>query len=306
MRSTMRDVPLTITSILRHGTTRHGDSEVVTATESGLRRIGYARLGARAAKLANGLRRLGVRGDERVATFGWNNQEHLEAYLAVPAMGAVLHPLDIQLTPEQAGSISGHAEDRIVIVDASLAEGFAKILPELTTVHTVLVTGTGDAPALDGLGKQVIPYERVLAEEPEDFAWPDVDERSAAAMCYPTVYSHRSSWLHALTVCSGNAAGVRVDDRLLPVVPMSRYSAWGLPYAALMSGADLVLPDRFLRPEPLLRLVEQARPTVCGAEPTVWHDVRSYLDDHPERDLSSLRLIVRDGSVLVPNGQDVS
>ncbi|WP_409496759.1 fatty acid--CoA ligase [Amycolatopsis sp. cmx-11-12] len=307
MRSTMQDSPLTITSILRHGTTWYGENEAVTATETGTRRASYTEVGARCARLANGLRRLGVQGYDRVATFGWNNQEHLEAYLAVPAMGAVLHTLNIRLFAEQIVYIANHAQDRVVIVDASLVDAFAPLLPQLESVRTVLVTGEVDMSVLEGAGKQVLSYEQVLARESDEFAWPDVDESSAAAMCYTSgttgnpkgvVYSHQSAWLHSLAVCSGNCLGVRFDDRVLPIVPMFHANAWGLPYAALMAGASLILPDRFLQPEPLVRLVETERPTLSGAVPTVWSDVLAYLATEPGHDLSSLRMIACGGSAV--------
>jgi fatty-acyl-CoA synthase len=127
MRSTMQDVPLTIGAITRHGTTVHRDSEVVTATEDGSRRLSYGELGERVARLANALRALGIDGDQRVATFMWNNSEHLEAYLAVPSMGAVLHTLNIRLPADQLVYIANHAEDQVVIVDASLVPLLAPI-----------------------------------------------------------------------------------------------------------------------------------------------------------------------------------
>src|SRR3954454_12036016 len=188
MRSTMQDFPLTISSILRHGTEVHGDGEVVTATAEGSRSASYADLGRRAARLANGLRSLGVSGDQRVATFQWNNAEHLEAYLAVPSMGAVLHTLNIRLFPEQLTYIANHAEDKVVIVDDSLVGPLARLLHTFGTVEHVVVAGPGAASAdLDALrasGKQVHLYDDLLDAAEHTFAWPRLDELDAAAMCY--------------------------------------------------------------------------------------------------------------------------
>ena len=280
MRSTMQDHPLTIGGILRHGTTVHADSEVVTATGDGMRSMSYADLGRRAAKLANALRGLGITGDQRVGTFQWNNTEHLEAYLAVPSMGAVLHTLNIRLFPEQLTYIANHAEDRVVIVDAALVDLLAKVLPTFDTVTHVLVAGP-DAASVDlGLlrssGKEVLLYEDLLSEQPDTFDWPDVDERDAAAMCYTSgttgnpkgvVYSHRSAYLHSMAVGMGVSAGLTWEDRVLPIVPMFHANAWGLAYASLMVGASLVMPDRWLQAEPLVRFMEQARPTVSASKP---------------------------------------
>ena len=148
---------------MAHGTAVHGDSEVVTATPDGTRSRTYAEVGRRAARLAHGLRGLGIDGDQRVATFMWNNAEHLEAYLAVPSMGAVLHTLNIRLFPEQLVYIANHAEDRVVIVDDSLVPLFAKQLPQLETVTHVLVAGPdaagADLDALRAAGKEVLLYE---------------------------------------------------------------------------------------------------------------------------------------------------
>ncbi|HJR39027.1 MAG TPA: fatty acid--CoA ligase [Nocardioidaceae bacterium] len=310
MRSTMQDHPLTIGGILRHGTTVHADSEVVTATGDGMRSMSYADLGRRAAKLANALRGLGITGDQRVGTFQWNNTEHLEAYLAVPSMGAVLHTLNIRLFPEQLTYIANHAEDRVVIVDAALVDLLAKVLPTFDTVTHVLVAGP-DAASVDlGLlrstGKEVLLYEDLLSEQPDTFDWPDVDERDAAAMCYTSgttgnpkgvVYSHRSAYLHSMAVGMGVSAGLTWEDRVLPIVPMFHANAWGLAYASLMVGASLVMPDRWLQAEPLVRFMEQARPTVSGAVPTVWNDVLGHLEQHPA-DLTSLRLVLCGGSAV--------
>ncbi|HET9842916.1 MAG TPA: long-chain fatty acid--CoA ligase, partial [Nocardioides sp.] len=311
MKSTMQDAQLTIGSLLTHGTTVHGDSEVVTATPDGTRSRTYADVGRRAAQLANGLRGLGIDADQRVATFMWNNAEHLEAYLAIPSMGAVLHTLNIRLFPEQLVYIANHAQDRIVIVDDTLVPLFAKELPKLETVTHVLVSGpdaaAADLNSLRVTGKQVLLYEEVVADRPDTFDWPQIDERDGAAMCYTSgttgnpkgvVYSHRSAWLHSLAVSTGNAAGLDFHDRVLPIVPMFHANAWGLAYAAIMTGASLCMPDRWLQAEPLVRFIQASRPTVSGAVPTVWNDVLSYLDGHEGVRLDSLRLILCGGSAV--------
>jgi fatty-acyl-CoA synthase len=311
VKSTMQDVPLTIGSLMRHGTTVHGDAEVVTATADGTRSRTYADLGRRAAQLASGLRELGITGDQRVATFQWNNVEHLESYLAVPSMGAVLHTLNIRLFPEQLVYIANHAEDQVVIVDDSLVPLLATHLPELGTVTHVVVAGpeaaSADLDALRASGKEVLLYEDLLTGQPEDFEWPDVEERDAAAMCYTSgttgnpngvVYSHRSAWLHSMAVSTGNVSGIDCHDRILPIVPMFHANAWGLAYAALMTGASLCMPDRWLQAEPLARFIQASRPTVSGAVPTVWNDMLRYLDDHQDVKLESLRFILCGGSAV--------
>ncbi|MGH3947377.1 MAG: long-chain fatty acid--CoA ligase [Pseudonocardiaceae bacterium] len=303
----MMDVPLTVGMIMRHGTTVHGDGEVVTWTGDGARRASYAEVGRRAAQLAGALRGLGVTGDQRVATFQWNNQEHLEAYLAIPSMGAVVHTLNLRLAPDQVSWIANHAQDDVVIVDGSLVPLLARALPAMKTVRHVIIIGPVDTSALDGAGKELHSYHELLSAQPEHFDWPsNIDERSAAAMCYTSgttgnpkgvAYSHRSAYLHSMCVCAGEAAGLTPADRILPVVPMFHANAWGLPYAALMSGASMIMPDRFLAAEPLVRLIEAERPTISGAVPTIWGDVLRYVREHGG-DMSSIRRVLCGGSAV--------
>jgi fatty-acyl-CoA synthase len=307
MYSTMQDFPLTIAAIMRHGCGVHGARTVTTATGAGYRQSSYREVGQQAAQLANALRRLGVNGDQRVATFMWNNAEHLTAYLAVPAMGAVLHTLNIRLFPEQIVYVANEAEDQVVLVDMSLAKLLGPILPRLDTVHTVIAVGDEDTAPLQESGKTVLRYADVIGGESTEFEWPQIDERSAAAMCYTSgttghpkgvVYSHRSSYLHTMAACTANGMGLGSSDSVLPIVPMFHANAWGLPYAALMAGADLVLPDRHLDPPSLIDMVEKLRPTVAGAVPTIWNDVMHHLEKDPDHDMSSLRLVVCGGSAV--------
>ena len=311
MQSTMMDVPLTVQAIMRYGTSAYADREVVTCTSSGTRRQSYGETGARAAQLANALRSLGVDGDQRVATLMWNNAEHLEAYLAIPSMGAVLHTLNLRLDPQVIGYIATHAGDDVVIVDATLVPLLAQVLPHAPAIRHVLVTSPepGTPSPVDdllGAGREVHSYEDLLAAQPDTFDWPELDERSAAAMCYTSgttghpkgvVYSHRSSYLHSMAVCHGNTFALSERDKVLPVVPMFHANAWGLAYAAVMAGADLIMPDRFLQPEPMVRLIEAERPTIAGAVPTIWNVLLAYVRSNGG-DLSSLRLVPCGGSAV--------
>jgi fatty-acyl-CoA synthase len=307
MYSTMQSFPLTITAILRHASRVHGARRVTTATGRGYRDCSYAELGQQTTQLANALRSVGVTGDQRVATFMWNNAEHLATYLAVPAMGAVLHTLNVRLSRDQIAYVANEAEDQVVLVDLSLARLVAPVLADLRTVHTVIAVGDGDTAPLDESGKTVLRYAEMMSGQSTEFDWPDIDENSAAAMCYTSgttgnpkgvVYSHRSTYLHTMATCTSNGIGIGSSDCVLPIVPMFHANAWGLPYAALMAGADLVLPDQHLAARSLIDIVEKLRPTVAGAVPTIWNDVMHYLEQDPDHDMSSLRVVACGGSAV--------
>jgi acyl-CoA synthetase (AMP-forming)/AMP-acid ligase II len=304
--STMGDFPLTVNAILRHGRGVHGASECVTSTGDGMRRATYAEIADNADRLAAALRRLGVRADDRVATFMWNDQEHLEAYFAIPCMGAVLHTLNIRLFPEQLVYVANHARDRIVIIDTTLVPVIGPVASELTTVEAWIVVGDGDATALEATGRPVHRYHELLAREQPGFDYPEPEERAAAAMCYTSgttgepkgvAYSHRSTYLHSLAVCTPAVLGLDVGDRVLTIVPQFHANAWGMPYAAFLSGASLLMPSRFLQAEPLARFIAAARPTLSAAVPTIWAELYRYGEDH-ELDVSSLRIVVCGGAAL--------
>ena len=303
----MQNYPLTITTIMRYACGVHGDRTVTTATGNGYRHTTYRDVGEQAARLANALRRLGISGDQRVATFMWNNAEHLTAYLAIPSMGAVLHTLNIRLSPDQIAFIANEAEDQVIIADLSVAGLLAPVLPMLETVHTVIAVGNGDVDLLRESGKVVLHYDDVLAAEASEFGWPELDETSAAAMCYTSgttghpkgvVYSHRSSYLHAMMTNTANAVGLGFADKVLAIVPMFHANSWGMPYGAMMAGAEMVLTDRFLDSKSLIDLIETQRPTVAAAVPTIWNDVLHCLEAAPGRDISSLRLVTCGGSAV--------
>lgn len=310
MLSTMQDVPLLISRILTHGSTIHGSSQVITWTGEGEpQRRSYAEIGARAAQLAHALREdFGIVDDDRVATLMWNNAEHVEAYYAIPAMGAILHTLNLRLPAEQLVWIANHAADRVVIANGSLLPLLAPLLSHLKSVEHVVVSGPGDRSLLEGASVQVHEYEELIAGKPVAYDWPELDERSAAAMCYTSgttgdpkgvVYSHRSIYLHSMQVNMTQSMGLTDQDTSLVVVPQFHVNAWGLPHATFMTGVNLLMPDRFLQPAPLAEMIESERPTHAAAVPTIWQGLLAELHAKP-RDVSSLTQVTIGGSACPP------
>ncbi len=300
--STMQDFPLTIQHILGRMRTVSRDSEVATLTDDGVTRATFGEIVERVDRLCAALAALGVKQGDRVATFSWNTQQHLELYLAVPCMGAVLHTLNIRLFPEQLTYIVNHADDKLIFVDESLVPVLEKLAPTFDAVERFVVIGDGDAGSLP----DPLLYEELLAEQEPEFDYPEIDERQAAGLCYTSgttgnpkgvMYSHRSNILHSMMTNMSDTLGIGRDDRVLPVVPMFHANAWGLPYAATLCGADMVMPGRFLQAEPLAKLIEEEKPTLAAAVPTIWMDLLRYADEKGP-DLSSVRMVPCGGAAV--------
>ena len=309
MQSTMQDFPLTVGMIFRHGRAVFGESEVVTFEGDGSRRATYAEVAVRSDRLAVGLQSLGITTGDRVGTFLWNTQEHLEAYFAVPGIGAILHTLNLRLFPEQLVYIVNHAADRVIIVDDNLVPVLSRVAGELKTVERYVVVGDGDASELEAAAPnaEVLRYDALLAaSDPTGFEYPEVDEKAAAAMCYTSgttgnpkgvVYSHRSTFLHSMASGTGAVVAYTSNDRILPIVPMFHANAWGTPYAGWMAGADLLMPGRFLQAEPLATFLNQEAVTCACAVPTIWADLLRYSENH-DIDFSHLRHVTCGGAAV--------
>jgi fatty-acyl-CoA synthase len=218
-------------------------------------------------------------------------------------MGAVLHTLNLRLTPQQLVHIVNDAQDKVIIVDGSLVPLLAGIRAHIPTVEHVIVIGEGDTAALG----DHVHYEEATSAQPSEYDWPEIDEWSAAAMCYTTgttgdpkgvVYSHRSIWLHCLGVWG--AFGLDESARLLMIVPMFHVNAWGIPYVAWMLGCTLLLPDRFLQPEPLCAFIKAERPTFTGGVPTIFTGMLQYAEA-TKADLSSIKRAICGGSAVPPS-----
>ncbi|MGI5251435.1 long-chain fatty acid--CoA ligase [Actinacidiphila glaucinigra] len=311
MLSTMQDVPLLVSRILTHGSTVHGRSQVTTWTGEGEpKRRSFAEIGARAARLAHALRdELGVEPDDRVATLMWNNAEHVEAYFAIPSMGAVLHTLNLRLPADQLVFIANHAADRVILVNGTLIPLLAPLLQAMESVEHIVVVGPGDTSPLEGCRPALHAYESLIEGRPDRYDWPELDERSAAAMCYTSgttgdpkgvLFSHRSIYLHSLQVNMAESMGLTDSDTTLVVVPQFHVNAWGLPHATFMTGINMLMPDRFLQPGPLAEMIEAERPTHAAAVPTIWQGLLAELAAKP-RDIGSMGHVTIGGSACPPS-----
>lgn len=295
------DTPLSVPMIARRGLALFQDRSVVSRRpDKTLSRTSYGEILARAGRLALALKSLGVRPGDRVATLAWNHSRHLEAYYAIPAMGAILHTLNLRLHPDDISYIANHADDRVVLVDKVLWPLWEKCATKVTPQHVVVMSDDGSVPP------GTIDYEQLVASGGDGFSWDDVAEGEGAAMCYTSgttghpkgvLYSHRSLFLHAMSLGLDAVLGLTERDIVLPVVPMFHVNAWGLPFGCLMLGAAQVHPGPHLDAPSLLELLEGEGVTVTAGVPTIWLGILQQLDANPKKwDLSRVRQMVVGGS----------
>jgi fatty-acyl-CoA synthase len=303
MQGLMQDYPLTLPPVLDRMERLYPDKTIVTATATGRERTTYGEWVERSRRVGGMLDALGVPPDGRVGTFAWNTARHLELYWAAPCSGRILHTLNIRLFAEQLTYIVNHAEDDVIFIDRSLLGALWPLVDTFPTVRHLIVMDDG-APTEIPDDPRIRHYEELLADaRPVRFRIDD--ERQAAAMCYTSgttghpkgvVYSHRSTYLHALCALSNSGGfGLSERDRVMPVVPMFHANAWGLAQSPLFAGAELVLPGPNMAPEKLADLLEQERVTITAGVPTIWMGVLPQLEG---RDLSALRIVLCGGSAV--------
>lgn len=304
----MMDFQLSIPTILRRAetlfrhktvTSRRADKTVVKHS--------FATVLDRVKRLAVALEQLGVKSGDRVATLAWASHQHLEAYLAIPSTGAVLHTLNLRLHQDELAYIVNDAEDKVLLVDESLLPLFEKLRGQVKLRQVVVIRGGGAASAPLDSGNGFADYEQLLASaDPSRYREPEIDERDAAAMCYTSgttgrpkgvLYSHRAILLHSLGEGLPDALSLSESDTVLPIVPMFHVNAWGLPFTCTWLGCNQVYPGPHLDPQSVLSLLVSERVTLTGGVPTVWLGVLRELDKNPGKyDLSHLRGIVIGGS----------
>jgi len=309
MQGLMMDVPLTITSIMRHAEYNHAQVEVVSVTaDAAHRRLTYAQVFRRARQLAAALRALGMRPGDRIATLAWNDHRHLELYYAVSCSGGVLHTINPRLFEDQIAYIVEHAADRWVFLDPAFVPRIEALAERLGGVERfVVLTGEANLPATTLAG--ACSYEALIAGHDADFRWPELDERTASALCYTSgttghpkgvLYDHRSTVLHAYASALPDAIDLAARDCVLPVVPMFHANAWGLPYAAVMVGAKLVLPGPKLGDAATLyALIDAERVSFAAGVPTVWAGLLDWCE-REGRTLEPLQRLIVGGSACAP------
>ncbi len=308
MLGLMMHWPLMISSLIRHADRNHGETEIVSRTVEGpIHRYTYRDAHARSRQLVNALRRQGVAPGERVGTLAWNGHRHFELYYAVSGMGAIVHTINPRLFLEQLTYIIEHAGDRLVFFDLSfvpLVEKLAPLCPGVTT--WIAMTDRANMP--QSPLPHLICYEDLLAAEGDDFEWPEFDENTAAGLCYTSgttghpkgvLFSHRSTVLHAMAVCLPDAKGYSAQSVVLPIVPMFHVNAWGIPYAAPLVGAKLVLPGAGLDGKNLYELFESEGVETSAGLPTVWLGLIQYMKENNLR-FSTLKSTTIGGSACPP------
>ncbi|PSR30997.1 MAG: fatty-acid--CoA ligase [Sulfobacillus benefaciens] len=303
----MMPTPLNLFNIFDYSQKMWPEKWIITRTHEGTHRYRYRDFGERVRRLSSALKTLGVEPGDRVATLAWNNYRHLEAYFAIPLMGAVLHTVNLRLPSEHLRYIINHAEDRILLVDEELLPLLDPIRDQLPTVQHLIVLG--DQPDLSK--SPIVPvssYEVLLggAVPTGDFD-PDLPEDSPLGMCYTSattgnpkgvVYSHRGIVLHSLAMGLANTSAIAENDTVMPVVPMFHANAWGIPFSSIWFGANIVLPGPAPTPADLVRLMSEERVSVSAGVPTVWLGVAKALEKDPTP--LSLRMVLCGGSAAPP------
>lgn len=305
----MMNTQLTIVSMIERAEKYFSKKEVISRTHRGVHHFTYQEIGKRTRSLASALEKLGVKKGDRVGTLAWNHHRHLEAYFAIPAMGAVLHTINIRLSAEHLRYIINHAEDEVLLIDIDLLPLIENIKDELTTVKAFIVM-SDEAEVPDSSLQPLYSYEALLAEGDESFQFAtDIVEEDAAGMCYTSattgkpkgvVYSHRGIVLHSMALSMADSAALSESDIAMPVVPMFHVNAWGVPFAATWLGTTQVLPGPMMTPKVIAELIETYQVTITAGVPTIWLGLLHELEKG-NYNMKSLRAILCGGSAA-PKG----
>ena len=307
----MQHTPLLMSNILDRGAKVAPNEEIVTLTESGVRRQTYKQTRDRSHQLAHALAGAGIKIGDRVGTFMWNGSRHLEAYHACAGMGAVLHTLNVRLSEKDLEYIINHAEDQIIIADADVLPLLENLKGKIPTVRKIVVA---TEEGFEGWATELpdpVDYEAFIDGQPTDYEWPQIDENSPMGLCYTSgttgnpkgvEYEHRSQYLHTLTQCMTDSMGLSGADTVCGIVPMFHAMGWGIPWSALMLGCKQVMPHRFMDPARLIELMSSEKVTLSAGVPTIWQGVKGLYEANPGAyDLSSLSRLTCGGSSPPPS-----
>ena len=303
MKGLIMDYPLTLTQFFeRARKIFHRKTMATRVPGAGLQRYTYADYADRVCRLSAALDRLGLKKGDRVGTFAWNSHRHMEVYFAAPLMGMVLHTVNIRLAAQDLIYIVNHAEDQVLIVDASLWHLLEPIRKDLKSVKHVIVmkdTPAGEIPA------GALDYEALVADAKPVETWPTLEETDAAGMCYTSgttghpkgvLYTHRGIYLHCFCSSTVDALGICERDVILHIVPMFHANAWCVPFAGVMNGSTQIFGGPNPQPRDIIEIVHNQRVTLVGAVPTVWIAIQAILEKEPHWDISSIRCIPIGGS----------
>ncbi|MBL4800541.1 MAG: long-chain fatty acid--CoA ligase [Emcibacter sp.] len=312
MLGLMQDRPLLISTMMEHAAHYHPDGEVITkAVEGGIHRTTYGEIIQRSGKLANALSRLNIKQGDCVSTLAWNTYRHMELYLAVPCMGSILNTVNPRLFPEQITYILNHSEAKFLFLDLSFVSSIEKLADSFPHVeHFIIMTDRAHMPETSL--PNVLCYEDLIAPENDQYDWPELDENTAAGLCYTSgttgdpkgaLYSHRSTVLHSYSTCTKDSLGISNADTVMPIVPMFHVNAWGIPYAALMTGSKLVLPGADMTGENFFNLIKDEGCTIALGVPTIWLALLQHVATLEEQDLSGLPIesFIIGGSAAAPS-----
>ncbi|MFT7688155.1 MAG: acyl-CoA synthetase (AMP-forming)/AMP-acid ligase II [Candidatus Azotimanducaceae bacterium] len=302
---TMQQTPLILSRILGRGSLLDPNEEIVTLQQNGTHRQTLRTTWIRAGQVASALSEFGIEVGDRVASFMWNNYRHLELYQAIPSMGAVLHTLNIRLSPHDLEYIINHAKDRVIFIDEDLLPLLEPLKDKMPTVELIIVCRHGEET--ENPFEASVDYEEFIDGKDSNYAWPEIDENSPMGLCYTSgttgkpkgvMYTHRSTYLHTITQAMTDSMALTALDSICGIVPMFHAMGWGLPFTASMLGCKQVMPHRYMTPDRLIQLMSDEEVTLSAGVPTIWQGIRSILESEAGKnfDLSKMTRLTCGGS----------